>query len=176
MAYCGGPSAQLQVVDQGITTLSWSGTVAYIPLTQAIDPSKHMAMVLYAGGGVAGMESYYFWLEANRIVVNCLRSDGSGYAVPVSWQVVKVPTGKVQRGHTTVNANGTTDIVLPESINLAAAMLNLCHQGRFLGANFEGSVFVNGNLRKHATDASKLQSVLVGPTGTIPFSWEVWNQ
>jgi hypothetical protein len=170
------PLGSRKVVDQGVTTLSWAGGVTCtIPLTRAVDLTRHMAFILSSSGQIMAASAALHWqLQASQILLTTW-GGGNGRDSPCSWMVCKVPSGLVQRGLTTLNANGTLqDIALATPIDLATAEISLCHVSG-AGFTYSGS-WVAGYLKKHATDTSKLQAFLSNVGGTGPVSWEAWKQ
>ncbi len=168
----------VEVVDQGVDALTWSSGAATIPLAAPVDLDHHL-LRLETGGNLVNPAGWYAWLEESQIQVRTI-SGANGIPGPVSWQVVRVPTGRVQRGRDTVTADTsgyTNDIVLTHAIDLDRAVISLLHRGRHLGYDATVPAYFSGYLQKHATDPNKLQAVMTadsgGPSGTL--SWECWT-
>jgi hypothetical protein len=175
-------SMQIQpgrVVEEGVTTLSWSGGQATIMLAQPVNPARHMCRILHMGDDLTPASFIYWVLQVDRIVIYS-PSGAAGYVKTVAWQVRRVPSGRVERGISpmTIGAAGTTvDIALANPIN-AKTELNLCAAGRFIALYPTGG-YITGYLRKHPTDPHKLQCVSTGYSystgGTGNISWEAWT-
>ena len=168
----------VKVVDQGVDTLTWSSGAATIPLAAPVDLDHHLLRLENEGQYVHNA-GWYAWLEESQIQVRSTTGN-DGTTDPVSWQVVRVPTGRVQRGRDTVTATPTgytNDISLVQPIDLDRAVISLLHRGYAVGYGGVTGSYFGGHLQKHATDPTKLQAVMksasVNASGTL--SWECWS-
>ncbi len=171
----------LEVVDQGVDALTWSSGAATIPLAAPVDLDRCL-LRLETGGQALHGSGWYAWLEESQIQVRTI-TGANGDSAPLSWQVVRVPSGRVQRGRDAVTATAsgvTNDINLSQAIDLDRAVISLLHRGRFLGYDGGDPGYFSGHLQKHATDPTKLQAIMTsdvtaGHAQTSTLSWECWS-